>query len=79
MPLFHSGYKQTSNWNQPEVEKLIKTALLLRDGVNKLATKNTWELNATIRVNMDKFCLLSVRIKKILISNYLNLIKYKYS
>lgn len=59
VPLFHSGYKQTSNWNQPEVEKLIKTALLLRDGVNKLATKNTWELNATIRVNMDKFCLLS--------------------
>lgn len=58
VPLFHSGYKQTSNWNQPEIEEIMKTALLIRDGVNKLTTQNTWELNATIRVEMNKFSLL---------------------
>lgn len=60
VPLFHSGYKQTSNWNQPEIEEIMKTALLIRDGVNKLTTQNTWELNATIRVEMNKFSLLLV-------------------
>ena len=60
MPLFHSGYKQMENWNQPEVEEIVKSALLLRDGINKLAKVNTWELNATVRVNSSKFALLRV-------------------
>ncbi|XP_051156540.1 isoleucine--tRNA ligase, mitochondrial [Leptopilina boulardi] len=58
VPLFHSGYKQTNNWNQPEIEEIIKVALLIKEKVNKFADKNTWELKATIRVEMNQFSLL---------------------
>ncbi|XP_033214926.1 isoleucine--tRNA ligase, mitochondrial [Belonocnema kinseyi] len=64
VPLFHSGYKQADNWNQPEIETIVNTALLLRDGVNKLAKVNTWELKTRIRVDPKTFSLLSILQKE---------------
>ncbi|XP_043279296.1 isoleucine--tRNA ligase, mitochondrial [Venturia canescens] len=60
VPLHHSAHILPDNWNDPDVESVVNTALLMRKHVNKLTRTNTWEFNATIRTNAEQFAALSV-------------------
>lgn len=61
MPLYHTEYKVSETWHQPEIARHIETALSLRSKVNTLADRNTWELSGTIMASKNDYESLSVR------------------
>lgn len=61
MPLYHSEYKVSETWHQPEIARHVEVALNLRSKVNTLADCNTWELSGIIRASNDDYESLSVR------------------
>ncbi|KAL2741085.1 hypothetical protein V1478_001226 [Vespula squamosa] len=64
IPLHYTRYTVPEIWNQPETVECIEAALCLRNKVNKLATRNTWELAATIMSNKQDYELLSILQKE---------------
>ncbi|KAK2577144.1 hypothetical protein KPH14_003304 [Odynerus spinipes] len=60
IPLHQTKYTIPDTWNQSETVEYVEAALRLRSKVNKLATKNTWELIATITSTKQDYKLLSI-------------------
>ena len=63
VPLHHSTHVLPQSWNDPDVEKVINTALDVRTELHRKTKTNTWEFNATVIANEEKFTTLSVRYK----------------
>ncbi|XP_046813079.1 isoleucine--tRNA ligase, mitochondrial isoform X2 [Vespa crabro] len=64
IPLHYTRYTVPETWNQPETIESIEAALCLRNKVNKLATRNTWELAATVMTTKQDYELLSILQKE---------------
>ncbi|XP_012271517.1 isoleucine--tRNA ligase, mitochondrial isoform X2 [Orussus abietinus] len=59
VPLFHMRYRVPETWNQPHIVDIVNCALDLRKEVVKIASTNTWNFDATVTVNANRFSLLS--------------------
>lgn len=53
VPLFHSTFNLQDNWDNMEVEKIINTALEIKNLVNKSMGGHTLGLEATVTVNSE--------------------------
>ncbi|EZA61699.1 hypothetical protein DMN91_004103 [Ooceraea biroi] len=60
VPLYHTEYKVPENWYQPEIAEHVQTALNLRNRVNTLADRNTWELSGIVTAPEDDYSSLSI-------------------
>ncbi|XP_043496541.1 isoleucine--tRNA ligase, mitochondrial isoform X1 [Polistes fuscatus] len=64
IPLHCTSYIVSEIWNQSQSIECIEAALCLRSKVSKLATRNTWELAATIMSTKEDYKLLSILQKE---------------
>ncbi|XP_011689136.1 PREDICTED: isoleucine--tRNA ligase, mitochondrial [Wasmannia auropunctata] len=60
VPLYHSEYKVSETWHQPEIARHVQTALNLRSKVNTLSDRYTWELSGILKASKDDYESLSM-------------------